>query len=88
VPEEVAHLEAVRQAVLEDRELHLRHRARGGDPFDDTVRPLGLVAKASGGRGRTGVARRRSSSTSRRRSTRWRAWPRATGSSRSCARRA
>jgi predicted DNA-binding transcriptional regulator YafY len=46
VPEEVAHLEAVRQAVLEDRELHLRYRARGGEPFDDTVKPLGLVAKA------------------------------------------
>jgi len=46
VPEEVAHLEVVRQAVLEDRELRLRYRARGGQPFDDTVRPLGLVAKA------------------------------------------
>jgi predicted DNA-binding transcriptional regulator YafY len=46
VPEEVAHLDVVRQAVLEDRELHLHYRARGGQPFDDTVRPLGLVAKA------------------------------------------
>jgi predicted DNA-binding transcriptional regulator YafY len=46
VPEEVAHLDVVRQAVLEDRELHVGYRARGGQPFEDTVRPLGLVAKA------------------------------------------
>jgi len=46
VPEEVAHLEVVRQAVLEDRELHVRYRSRGGQPFADTVSPLGLVAKA------------------------------------------
>ncbi len=46
VPEDVAHLEVVRQAVLDDRELHLRYRSRGGQPFATTVSPLGLVAKA------------------------------------------
>jgi predicted DNA-binding transcriptional regulator YafY len=46
VPEEVAHLDVVRQAVFEDHELHLRYRARGAAPRDVTVRPLGLVAKA------------------------------------------
>ena len=46
VPEEVAHLQVVRQAVFQDRELHLRYRTRGGQPFDATVNSLGLVAKA------------------------------------------
>jgi predicted DNA-binding transcriptional regulator YafY len=44
--EESFHLEAVRQAVLDDRELHLRYRPRGRAPVAQTVRPLGLVAKA------------------------------------------
>jgi predicted DNA-binding transcriptional regulator YafY len=46
VPEEVAHLQVVRQAVFQDRALHLRYRSRGGQAFDATVNPLGLVAKA------------------------------------------
>jgi predicted DNA-binding transcriptional regulator YafY len=44
--EQVDHLDVVRQAVLEDRELHLRYRPRGAAPSETTVRPLGLVAKA------------------------------------------
>jgi hypothetical protein len=44
----VAHLEVVRQAVPEDRELHLRYRSRGGpSPLPS---PLGLV------QGRTGIS--------------------------------
>jgi predicted DNA-binding transcriptional regulator YafY len=45
-PEEAAQLEVVRRAVLDDRELRLRYRGRGRAPSRETVRPLGLVAKA------------------------------------------
>jgi predicted DNA-binding transcriptional regulator YafY len=46
VSESVSHLALLREAVLEDRELHLRYRRRDGTSLEEAVRPYGLVAKA------------------------------------------
>jgi predicted DNA-binding transcriptional regulator YafY len=46
VREVASHLAALRQAVLEDRELGLTYRRRDGTRFEEDVKPYGLVAKA------------------------------------------
>jgi predicted DNA-binding transcriptional regulator YafY len=46
VREVVSHLPALRDAVLDDRELRLVYRRKDGRRLEENVKPYGLVAKA------------------------------------------